>query len=121
MKRMLPALCLGVSLAAATALAPATADTLPGTTLPASPLPEGAFQVAQADYIYSCQVSPGLFALARSGDRAGLSQCTMVGFSLSEAFGRVCYYLSAGTSGPANWQQYMNTATPLFGITIPAC
>lgn len=79
------------------------------------------YRVAQADYIYACSSGPGQFLLARAANTGGLSQCQVIGFSLAEAFGRVCFYLQSGTSGPGNWQQYANFSNPAFMISIPAC
>lgn len=89
------------------------------TTAQSAQHPE--FQVAQATVIYSCtNYSPRQFFLVTAAGSGGFSSCTAIGFSWAEAFGRVCYYLSAGTSTTANWPQYLNPSAPL-GVTIPAC
>ena len=78
-------------------------------------------RLAQATYVYSCveYSNPRQFFLVYASSRGGFRTCELVGFSLAEAYGRVCYYLSAGTSAPSQWPQYGGVS--MFGIAIPLC
>lgn len=80
-----------------------------------------AVRLAQATYVYSCveYSNPRQFFLVYASSRGSFRTCELVGFSLAEAYGRVCYYLSAGTSTPSQWPQYGGVS--MFGIGIPIC